>query len=207
MHIGDQELTPSRLLLTTLALSLLSALVKFVVAWWTHSLAVLADAAFSLLALTANLTGLLMLWLEIRSESPSDTLAARRLQTSVTMVLCGVLALTAWEILGAVIERTLHGEKATKMFLPPIFILAAAAVGQGLWWSLIRKAPPGRALRLTTEVASIQNYTTGAAALGILGLSTGWMIWDSVAAVVVLVFFARTTYRTVDRSVTALTQT
>src|SRR5436190_12594265 len=82
---------PAKLLLTTLALSLAFAALKFLVAWETSSLSVLADGVFSLLAADANLVGLLMVWLEVRGATIHDIRASRKLQMGLNTVLCFVL--------------------------------------------------------------------------------------------------------------------
>jgi divalent metal cation (Fe/Co/Zn/Cd) transporter len=205
LRVNSADLQPARVLLATLVVSCTAALLKFLVAWETASLALLADAAYSLLAVTASLAGLLAVWGEDSGEERVQLKQERKRQTLVMMLLSTVLALTAWEILGAAFHRWQVPLAEGPALLLPLGGLALAGVAHVIWWALVRQGSASPLMNLSIEAAALQMVTTGLAVFSLLIASVpAWTRWDAGLAVVILLILARTTFRMVEASLTAL---
>jgi divalent metal cation (Fe/Co/Zn/Cd) transporter len=194
-----KEMDAPRLLGLTLSLCLLASLLKFIVAWQTRSLAVLSDAAFSLLAVSVHLAALLALWLEIRPDVPSDIRAARKLETGVVMVLSTILALTGWEILGAAYERHFQSHLEPTFNWPGACALLTTGLSQSIWFKLIQNLLEGRWSPLVRAVGWTQVAVTVAALLALF-----FPALDPFVALAVVAFLARAVFRLVYASLSAL---
>lgn len=97
-----------RVLLTALAINVLLALVKFGVGWNLGSLSVLSDAIHSLLDGGASVIALIGITAAARPPDANHPYGHRKYEILATLIVAGLLFLSAWEILGAAVGRLLR---------------------------------------------------------------------------------------------------
>ena len=97
-----------RVLLTALSCNLLLAGLKFAIGWRLGSLGVLSDAVHSLLDGAASVIALIGITAAARPPDPEHPYGHRKFEILTTLVVAGLLFLSAWEILGAAVSRLLH---------------------------------------------------------------------------------------------------
>ncbi len=97
-----------RVLLTALAVNVLLALVKFGVGWNLGSLSVLSDAIHSLLDGGASVIALIGITAAARPPDANHPYGHRKYEILATLIVAGLLFLSAWEILGAAVGRLLR---------------------------------------------------------------------------------------------------
>jgi len=97
-----------RVLLTALSCNLLLAGLKFAIGWRLGSLGVLSDAVHSLLDGAASVIALIGITAAARPPDPEHPYGHRKFEILTTIVVAGLLFLSAWEILGAAVSRLLH---------------------------------------------------------------------------------------------------
>jgi divalent metal cation (Fe/Co/Zn/Cd) transporter len=197
---------PARLLVTTLLLSVAFSAVKFIVAWQTASLSVLADAVFSLVVTDANLVGLLIVWLEVKGATRHDILASRKLQMGLNFILCLGLALIGWEIAQLVIARYHHAMLRTFHLNAALLALGCTALAQLAWWLMARQGPQQRSLTMSRQVGRLQNFTTVIAIAVLPDLATSRQGLDLIGAGLILFLMTCSIYRMVRSSIQALAE-
>jgi divalent metal cation (Fe/Co/Zn/Cd) transporter len=205
-RVEPPDYHPARLLVTTLILSSVWSLLKFWIAWQTASIAVLSDGVFSLLGVSANVVGLLVVWLEIRTESRTDIQAARRLQAWVTIILSSVLSLIAWDIVRLIQERIGHPSFRAFHLTAALFGVGSVVLAQLVWWLLARQGPQQRALVLSRQVGRTQNFTTLLAVVALPDLCAGRPALDYMAAGLIIILTLFSIFRMVDASINALAE-
>ena len=97
-----------RVLLTALAVNVLLALIKFGVGWNLGSLSVLSDAIHSLLDGGASVIALIGITAAARPPDANHPYGHRKYEILATLIVAGLLFLSAWEILGASVGRLLR---------------------------------------------------------------------------------------------------
>jgi divalent metal cation (Fe/Co/Zn/Cd) transporter len=185
----------------TLLLCLLASLLKFIVAWQTRSLAVISDAAYSLLALSVHHAALLDIWFNTRSDASDSTHSARKLQTGIVILLSTILALTAWEIIGAAYDRHTSARTDVVFQWTGVIALLCTVMGQTLWFYMIYRFLHNRWSSLVREVGHAQIYATSAALLGLFITMA-----DAILALFTLGLLARSVCRMVYASLSALNE-
>lgn len=121
-----------RVLLTALAVNVLLALVKFGVGWNLGSLSVLSDAIHSLLDGGASVIALIGITAAARPPDANHPYGHRKYEILATLIVAGLLFLSAWEILGAAVGRLL------RQAAPPGFsVWGVALLGLGIVANLL----------------------------------------------------------------------
>jgi cation diffusion facilitator family transporter len=116
-----------RVLLTALAVNVLLALIKFGVGWNLGSLSVLSDAIHSLLDGGASVIALIGITAAARPPDANHPYGHRKYEILATLIVAGLLFLSAWEILGAAVGRLL------RQAAPPTFSTwGVALLGLGI---------------------------------------------------------------------------
>jgi cation diffusion facilitator family transporter len=116
-----------RVLLTALAVNVLLALIKFGVGWNLGSLSVLSDAIHSLLDGGASVIALIGITAAARPPDANHPYGHRKYEILATLIVAGLLFLSAWEILGASVGRLL------RQAAPPTFSTwGVALLGLGI---------------------------------------------------------------------------
>ena len=116
-----------RVLLTALAVNATLAAVKFGVGWQLGSLSVLSDAVHSLLDGGASVIALIGITAAARPPDANHPYGHRKFEILTTIIVAGLLFLSAWEILGAAVGRLLRQAPA-----PEFSGLGVALLGLGI---------------------------------------------------------------------------
>ena len=121
-----------RVLLTALAVNALLAAVKFGVGWKLGSLSVLSDAVHSLLDGGASVIALIGITAAARPPDANHPYGHRKFEILTTIIVAGLLFLSAWEILGAAVNRLIREAPA-----PEFSTVGVALLGLGVLTNLI----------------------------------------------------------------------
>ena len=121
-----------RVLLTALAVNGLLAAIKFGVGWKLGSLSVLSDAVHSLLDGGASVIALIGITAAARPPDANHPYGHRKFEILTTIIVAGLLFLSAWEILGAAVSRLIRQAPA-----PEFSTLGIALLGLGVVANLI----------------------------------------------------------------------
>jgi len=121
-----------RVLLTALAVNALLAATKFGIGWKLGSLSVLSDAVHSLLDGGASVIALIGITAAARPPDANHPYGHRKFEILTTIIVAGLLFLSAWEILGAAVNRLLREAPA-----PEFSTLGVALLGIGVVANLI----------------------------------------------------------------------
>ena len=121
-----------RVLLTALAVNALLAAIKFGIGWKLGSLSVLSDAVHSLLDGGASVIALIGITAAARPPDANHPYGHRKFEILTTIIVAGLLFLSAWEILGAAVNRLLREAPA-----PEFSTLGVALLGLGVVANLI----------------------------------------------------------------------
>ena len=121
-----------RVLLTALAVNGLLAAIKFGVGWKLGSLSVLSDAVHSLLDGGASVIALIGITAAARPPDANHPYGHRKFEILTTIIVAGLLFLSAWEILGAAVNRLIRQAPA-----PEFSTLGIALLGLGVVANLI----------------------------------------------------------------------
>ena len=121
-----------RVLLTALAVNALLAAIKFGIGWKLGSLSVLSDAVHSLLDGGASVIALIGITAAARPPDANHPYGHRKFEILTTIIVAGLLFLSAWEILGAAVNRLLREAPA-----PEFSTLGVALLGVGVVANLI----------------------------------------------------------------------
>jgi len=119
-------------LLTALAINGLLAAIKFGVGWKLGSLSVLSDAVHSLLDGGASVIALIGITAAARPPDANHPYGHRKFEILTTIIVAGLLFLSAWEILGAAVNRLIRQAPA-----PEFSTLGIALLGLGVVANLI----------------------------------------------------------------------
>lgn len=117
-----------RVLLTALAVNVLLALVKFGVGWNLGSLSVLSDAIHSLLDGGASVIALIGITAAARPPDANHPYGHRKYEILATLIVAGLLFLSAWEILGAAVGRLLRQAAAPEFSAWGVTLLGLGVV-------------------------------------------------------------------------------
>ena len=98
-----------RILGVVLLLNLAVAAAKLVVGWTIDSISMLADGFHSLTDSASNVVGLVGISLAARPPDADHPYGHRKLETLSALLIGALLAMTAWEVLMACIERLRSG--------------------------------------------------------------------------------------------------
>ena len=121
-----------RVLLTALAVNALLAAVKFGVGWKLGSLSVLSDAVHSLLDGGASVIAIIGITAAARPPDANHPYGHRKFEILTTIIVAGLLFLSAWEILGAAVNRLIREAPA-----PEFSTVGVALLGLGVLTNLI----------------------------------------------------------------------
>jgi len=186
-----------RVLLTALACNVLLAGLKFVIGWRLGSLGVLSDAVHSLLDGAASVIALIGITAAARPPDPEHPYGHRKFEILTTIVVAGLLFLSAWEILGAAVSRLLHQAPA-----PHFTWLAVILLGFGI---LINTLLSNWEKRAGLEVSSpllladaahtrtdVYSSVLAIASLGSGAFGIPWL--DPLLAIGIVLFLGRAIY-------------
>jgi cation diffusion facilitator family transporter len=186
-----------RVLLTALGVNAVLAAVKFGVGWHLGSLSVLSDAVHSLLDGGASVIALIGITAAARPPDAGHPYGHRKFEILTTIIVAGLLFLSAWEILGAAVGRLLRSAPA-----PEFSGLGLALLGLGILTNLFLSRWERRAglevssPLLLADAAHTRTdvFSSILAVAAVAGSQVGLPWLDPLFAIGIVVLLARAVY-------------
>lgn len=191
-----------RALVATLVANILVATAKIVVGLFTRSLAMVADGLHSSFDATSNIVGLVSNTLAARPPDRDHPYGHRRFETLASMLIAGMLLLTAWEVTKSSISRLTQGG------MPEATTVSFAVMGATMLINLLVTTYERReGKRLQSEFLLADSEHTRSDVLvsltviaSLIAVRLGWAWVDAVAALVVVVLLGRAAWQVVSHS-------
>jgi cation diffusion facilitator family transporter len=207
MQQTDRYHQIQRVFVITLFANLLVAAAKLVVGLLTRSLAMIADGFHSSLDAMSNVIGLVGSGLAARPPDTDHPYGHRRFETLASMIIGGVLLLTAWEIVKNSISRLAGSD-----IVPEIGVVNFAVMIVTILINVIvatYSTREGKRLRSELLLADaghtrsdiLVSFTVLA---GLVTVKLGWAWMDAVAALVVVALIGWAAWRILRRSASIL---
>ena len=195
-----------RVLILTLTANVLVALAKLIVGLATGILSMVADGFHSLLDGASNVIGLVGNRLSARPPDQDHPYGHRRFETLASMMVGGLLLLTAWEIVQGAVSRLIEG--GTPEVAPINFIAMLATLAINVVVTVYEQRE-GRRLKSEFLLADSEHTRsdvlvslTVLASLIAVRFGFGWA--DALAALVVVVLIGVAAWQIVRRSAAIL---
>ena len=109
LTIAKRDESVRSTLIWVLILNLIVASAKLAVGWLSSSISMVADGFHSLTDSASNIVGLIGLSLAGRPPDEDHPYGHRKFETLAALMIGGLLALTAWEVLKSCLERLREG--------------------------------------------------------------------------------------------------
>lgn len=192
-----------RVIITTMLANLGVALAKLVVGFVTSSLAMLADGLHSLLDAASNVIGLVGNSIASRPPDENHPYGHRRFETLASMIIGGVLLLSAWEI-----TRSSIGRLTTSDVVPDIgpinFIVMVVTLVINLMVTLYqtRKGQEYRSELLLADALHTQSdiFSSLTVIVSLFAIQAGLPWVDVVAALLIVGLILKAAWEIVTRS-------
>jgi hypothetical protein len=152
-NIESDGISASNVLTLTLMLSVWMTVVKTGIGLVTGSYTCFADAAYSLYAVIASVSGHYIDWSEQQTNLEKGWRQKRRRQTLLVIMLCMIATLVVWEIGRLVLSGGSWKMELDFPWYAPVFAVALNLVVQKIWFHLMQKGPLGSSLDLSATVA------------------------------------------------------
>jgi len=191
-----------RVFILTLAANLLVAAAKLAVGIVTHSLAMVADGLHSMLDGASNVVGLIGNTIASQPPDEDHPYGHRRFEPLASMIIGGILLLTAWEVITTSISRL------SSAVSPEIGIVNFAVMGVTLAVNItvtIYQRRQGKRLQSELLLADAEHTRSDVfASLTVIGSLIGiWLgaLWlDTVAALFIVGLILRAAWKIVSQS-------
>jgi len=188
----------------TLALTCAFLVVELVAAFWTNSLALLADAGHMLTDAGALELALFATWIAARPPTPAKTYGYYRAEILAALVNALVLLVVAGAIFAEAWQRL---RQPSPVLAGPMALVATAGLGVNLAgaWLLHRDAEASLNVRAAyLEVLSDALSSLAALVAAGLVLATGWTGADPLAGVLIALLIVPRTWSLLRQAVNVL---
>mgnify|MGYP005847396201 CR=1 FL=1 len=191
-----------RVLVLTLVANLLVAASKIVVGLLTGTLSMVADGVHSSLDATNNVVGLVSVHFAARPPDAEHPYGHRRYETLASLLIGGLLLVTAWEIVKSSLERLTGADEPEVGALN--FAVMIVTVGVNLAIS-VYESREGKRLRsefLLADSAHTRSdiFVSLTVIAGLVAVRLGWAWVDAVAALGVVAIIALAAWRILRRA-------
>jgi cation diffusion facilitator family transporter len=185
-----------RALIITICGNVLLAVSKGLVAHYSGSVALFADAANSVSDVIYSVAMMIGLWLALQPPDISHPQGHSRFEPLVGMVVTFSMAFAGFEAERASLERFLAGGQAVENGLPTLVLLASAIVKAGMFYVISRIARQLSSPTLaTTAKDNLSDVLTSVAAfIGVIGSKYFNPILDPVAGLAVAAWIFRAAF-------------
>jgi cobalt-zinc-cadmium efflux system protein len=188
----------------TLALTCAFLVVELAAAFWTNSLALLADAGHMLTDAGALALALFATWIAARPPTPAKTYGYYRAEILAALVNALVLLVVAGAILTEAWQRV---REPTLVLAGPMAVVAALGLGVNLAgaWLLHRDATASLNVRAAyLEVLSDALSSLAALVAAGVVLATGWVGADPLASALIALLIVPRTWTLLKQAVNVL---
>jgi cation diffusion facilitator family transporter len=203
---SDKQIRVRRVLVATLIANLGVAAAKVIIGLLSRSLAMVSDGIHSSLDATSNVIGLVSTAIAARPPDADHPYGHRRFETLASMLIGGVLMLTAWEIGKNSFQRLATG---TQPEITPLSfaVMIVTIIVNLLVWYFERRA--GRQLKSEFLQADAEHtrsdvFVSLTVLASLVAVKLGWGWVDAAAALGVVVFIVMAAWHIVKRSVDVL---
>jgi cation diffusion facilitator family transporter len=191
-----------RVLVLTMVANVLVAIAKLIVGLLTGSLAMIADGVHSSLDATSNVIGLASTIIAARPPDADHPYGHRRFETLASMMIGGLLLLTAWEIVKSSVSRLV--ESSTPQITAINFIVMIFTLAGNLTVSTYERWE-GKRLKSEFLLADAEHTRSDVLAsaivlISLVATSLGLAWIDAVAALIVVGLIGLAAWRIVRRS-------
>lgn len=185
-----------RALIITVIGNVALAASKGLVAYFSGSVALYADAANSVSDVIYSMMMVMGLWLAMQPPDLSHPQGHSRFEPLVGMAVTFSMAFAGFEAGRASLERFMAGGLAVQNGLPTLILLASAAVKGGMFYAIknIAKQLSSPTLATTAKDNLSDVLTSVAAFVGILGSSLINPLFDAVAGFAVAIWIFRAAF-------------
>ncbi|TNF71076.1 MAG: cation transporter [Acidobacteria bacterium] len=194
---SSRDISIRRTLVGVLGLNLLVALAKLVVGWLSASISMVADGFHSLTDSASNVVGLIGISAAAKPPDEDHPYGHRKFETLAALIIGGLLAMTAWEVLKSCIERLRVGGA------PEVTPLAYVVMGATMIINLAVSSYESRqGEKLESEVLKADAahtrsdfYSSLAVVLSLIAAHYGYPQLDVVAALAITLIIARAAFK------------
>jgi cation diffusion facilitator family transporter len=191
-----QKALYSRALLITVIGNVALAVSKGLVAYFSGSVALYADAANSVSDVVYSMMMVMGLWLAMQPPDLSHPQGHSRFEPLVGLLVTFSMAFAGYEAARASLERFLAGGLAVQNGLPTLVLLASAAVKGGMFYTIKNIAKKlGSPTLATTAKDNLSDVLTSVSAfIGIVGSNLINPLFDAVAGFAVAAWIFRAAF-------------
>jgi cation diffusion facilitator family transporter len=198
-----------RVLLQVLVLNLLVAGAKLFLGVTTGTISMVADGFHSLTDGASNVVGLIGIRIAGRPADQSHNYGHQKFETLAALIIGGLLALTAWEILQSSIDRLLWGGTPTVTPLSFAVMLVTIVINIAVTTYETRQ---GRALNSEVLLADAMQtrsdiFVSLAVIVSLVASSLGYSLLDVGVALLITAIIAWSSYQVMRHSADALLDT
>ncbi len=183
-------------LVITLAGNLLLAVGKGVVAYFSGSIALYADAANSISDVIYSVAVAIGLYISLKPPDLTHPQGHSRFEPLVGLVVASTMGIAGYEALRSSISRFIAGGNVIQLNLPSIILLASAAIKTGMFFIIrkIAKNTNSPSLRATAKDHLSDVLTSIAAFVGIFGSNILHPLLDPAAGLLVSLWIFKSAY-------------
>jgi cation diffusion facilitator family transporter len=173
------------------------AVSKALVAYFSGSVAIYADAANSISDVVYSFMMVVGLWMAQRPPDLSHPQGHSRFEPLVGMLVTFSMAFAGYEAARASLERFISGGRAVELGLPTLVLLFSAAIKAGMFVSIrgIAKKLQSPTLKTTAQDNLSDVLTSTAAFIGVLGSDFLTPLLDPIAGFIVAAWIFRAAFR------------
>lgn len=186
-----------RVLGAVLVLNLLVAAAKLLVGWLVRSLSMMADGFHSLTDTASNVVGLVGISIAAQPPDREHPYGHERFETLAALMIGGLLAVTAWQVLESCIERLTSTEtpQPTPLAYAVMGLTVAINLGVTLWERRRGRALQSAVLLADAEHTASDLYASLMVIVSLVAAALGWPQLDLVAALLITVMIGRAAFR------------
>ncbi len=170
---------------------------KLGVGWLTSSIAMIADGFHSLTDTAANVVGLIAMSVAQQPPDEDHPYGHRRFETVAALIIGGLLALAAWEVLKSCVDRLREGGE------PQVSRLSFIVMGSTMliswivstWERRVGETHRSELLLADSEHTRSDILTSLAVVGSLIGARLGYPWLDLIAAAVITAIIGRTAFR------------
>jgi cation diffusion facilitator family transporter len=198
-----------RVLWIVLVLNGAVALAKLIVGGLSGSISMVADGFHSLTDGASNVVGLIAMSIARRPPDEDHPYGHRRFETLAALIIGGLLALTAWEVLQSCFERLRSGGAPEVSALSYGVMVATMAVNLGVstWERQAGRKHKSEILNADSQHTRSDIFSSLAVIVSLIAADLGYPQLDLVAAVVITGVIGRAAFQILRENGLLLTDT
>lgn len=198
-----------RVLVVVLFLNAGVALAKLIVGWLTSSISMVADGFHSLTDGASNVVGLIAMSIAQRPPDEDHPYGHRKFETLAALIIGGLLALTAWEVLQSSFERLRKGgepEVTTLSFLV-MGVTIAINLAVATWERRAARKYDSHLLHADSAHTRSDVFSSLAVIASLIAARVGYPQLDLIAALFITYVIAKAAFQILRDSGLLLTDT